>query len=118
MVKLFQKPSREVAVLFCILAVALAFATPPLPGLMQKKGPVAQMDPCDLDAQSSRCLQSRIGKLEAQLANLQKEVEHLQKSTAAANSIGDPQRGKADGYDDIWGAIEKLTNDVNKLKQR
>ena len=94
------------------------FASTSLRGQV-KPGQIAkQIDPCVPDAKSPACLQSRITQLEAQLAELQKKVEHLQQTMAAVDSIGDPRKGKADGYDDVWTAIQKLTNDVKELKKR
>jgi len=37
---------------------------------------------------------------------------------ATVNSIGDPQTGKADGFDDLWQAIHDLTNKVRALEKR
>jgi peptidoglycan hydrolase CwlO-like protein len=118
MVNLPKERLREAAVLLCVLAVAFVFASTSLRGQVQRGAIVSQIDPCVRDAQSPACLQSRITKLEAQLGELQQNVVSLQNKMRTVDSIGDPKVGKDDGYDDIWTAIQRLTNDINELKKR
>ena len=109
---------RVAAVLFGILAAAIIIASTSLRGQVSRSRVEAQVGLCSVDAKSPACLEDRINQLQAQVAVLQEKVDHLQQSTAAVSSIGNPQTGKADGYDDIWTAIQRLTNEVKALEKR
>jgi len=97
------------AVLFCILAAAIVIGTASLRGQVSRR---AEVDPCRIDAKSADCLQKRITQLDAQLAELQTRVDGLQQS------IADSKKGKADGPDDLWTAIETLKIRVSHLEKR
>lgn len=86
---------------------------------------VASVNPClRTDSLEAACLKqrldesaSRLDELEKSLESLRSRLEALERRANGIDSIGDPQQGKDDGYDDLWSAIRNLGNRLKKLER-
>jgi chromosome segregation ATPase len=120
MVKVLRNRFRVAAVLAVVLAVAPVFTNAALQEQKRRQMQVVE-NSCVFDARGPACLQNRIDKLQEQLAEVQEKIDHLQQvqkgMAAAVDSVGNRHMGKADGFDDIWTAIQTLRNEVKALER-
>ena len=90
----------------------------------QRERMITTYNPCTSDANGSACLRWRADRVDEQMAQLQHSVQvlssrldQLQQAVAKVDSVGDPGVGKADGYDDLWSAIRKVTKRLDALER-
>jgi chromosome segregation ATPase len=61
---------------------------------------------------------ARADQLEQKLEDLRARLEALSTLAGQLQSIGDPQEGKADGFDNLWSAIRNLSNRLKALEKQ
>lgn len=85
---------------------------------------VSSVSPC-LQPESVDCLKVRLDESANRVDELQRSLDAitarlaaLERLTSGMSSIGNPQQGKADGFDDLWSAIRELNNRLKRVEKQ
>jgi hypothetical protein len=104
--------------------IALTTQQPPSESAGQRSR--SSMSICQFnDGLEPACLKQRLDEAAEQvhslgqkLDDLRVRVEALERLAAQLQSVGDPQEGKADGFDNLWSAIRNLSNRLKALEKQ